>query len=195
MESIGKLLESVLAHYEKKEYAAAEKQVDELLAANPNFHRGWFLKGIILEETGRGDKAAEYMQKAGNVFTLMFRLAMQLQDADPQRALTYYDKLAEMDPQNNLVWFNRGLIYEKMGNRTEAATSFRHLFPVRELISRVLVPTLFMVFLFVGGIVMITKGDKTLAILVLTSAVFCLFWLKRDIGKALEMLSKKRQYK
>ncbi len=195
MESIGKLLEATLTHYEKKEYAQAEKLVDELLAGNPNFHRGWFLKGIILEETGRAEEAVQYMQKAGNVFTLMFRLALQLQDVDPQRALQYYNKLADMDPHNNMVLFNRGLIHEKLGNRTEAQASFRKLDLTRELISRIVVPLLFMLFLFGGGITMMTRGDKALASLVIASAVFCIFWLKRDAGKVLQMLSKKKNYK
>ncbi len=195
MESIGKLLESALEHYEKKEYVPAEKLVDELLAGNPNFHRGWFLKGIILEETGRAEEAVQYMQKAGNVFTLMLRLALQLQDVDPKRALLYYDKLSEMDPHNNIVWYNRGLIYEKMGSRNEAKESFRHLTPSKEIFSRIFVPLLFMLFLFGGGITMITKGDKSLALIVIASAVFCIFWLKRDAGRAFQMLSKKKQYK
>lgn len=195
MESIGKLLDSALEHYEKKEYGSAEKLVDELIAGNPNFHRGWFLKGIILEETGRTEEAAKYMEKAGNVFTLMFRLALQLQDSDPKRALTYYDKLTQMDPHNNMVWFNRGLLYEKSGDRDEARKSFRNLTPLREIISRIIVPLLFMLFLFGGGIMMITRGDKSLALIVIASAVFCIFWLKRDAGRALQMFSRKKKYK
>ncbi len=195
MESIGKMLEATLTHYEKKEYKEAEKLVDELLAGNPNFHRGWFLKGIILEETGRPEEAVQYMQKAGNVFTLTFRLALQLQDVDPHRALKYYDKLSDMDPHNNMVWFNKGLIHEKLGNRTEAQASFRKLDLTREMISRMVVPLLFMIFLFGGGITMMARGDRALASLVLASAVFCIFWLKRDIGKALQMLSKKKKYR
>jgi tetratricopeptide (TPR) repeat protein len=195
MEAVGKLLENILAHYEKKEYAAAEKLVNDLIEIDPNFHRAWFLKGIIFEETGRSDKAQEYFAKSGNVFTLMFRLALQLQDSDPLRALTYFDRLAEMDPQNNMLWFNRGLVYEKLGNRNEAAASFKHVAPGREILSRIVVPLLFMFFLTGGGIMMFLRGDKTLSSLVIASAVFCLFWLKRDMGKALQMFSKKKQYK
>ncbi len=195
MEATGKMLEATLTHYEKKEYPEAEKLVDELLSANPNFHRGWFLKGIILEETGREAEAAKYMEKAGNVFTLMFRLALQLHDVDPPRALGYYEKLTQMDPHNNMVWFNKGLVHEKLGDRTQAGKSFRNLAPAREIMSRIAVPLLFMLFLLGGGVTMMLKGDKTLAILVLASAVFCIFWLKRDMGTALEMLSKKSQYK
>ena len=57
MQSIGQLLEEALLHFEKKEYVKAGKLVDELLASNPEFHRGWFLKGVILEETGRPAEA------------------------------------------------------------------------------------------------------------------------------------------
>jgi len=46
MESIGKALEKTLMHYERKEYGAAEKFVDDLFAAQPDFHRGWFLKAL-----------------------------------------------------------------------------------------------------------------------------------------------------
>ena len=181
-------------HYEKKEYASAEKLVNDLIEIDPKFHRAWFLKGIIFEETGRPDEAGEFFAKSGNVFTLMFRLALQLQNSDPQRALSYFDRLTEMDPENNLVWLNRGLLLEQAGRRGEAAESFKHLSPGREILSRVFVPLLFMFFLAGGGIVMFMKGDKTLSLLVMASAVFCFFWLKRDAPKTLQMISKKRQY-
>lgn len=187
------MLEATLSHYERREYAAAEKIVDELLAANPDFHRGWFLKGIILEETGRAAEAAPHFARAGNVFTLMFRLAMQLEDVDPKRALAYYDRLVVMDPGNNLLWLNHGLLHEREGNKVQARTSFRNLRPGREVASRVLIPLGFMIVLLAGGLAMLQRGDRALASIVLVSAVFCLFWLKRDAGKALQMLSKKKE--
>lgn len=193
MESIDKMLEATLSLYEKKQYAAAEKIVDELLAANPNFHRGWFLKGIILEETGRAEEAAPHFAKAGNVFTLMFRLAMQLQEVDQQRALVYYDRLVTMDPGNNMLWLNRGLLHEKLGNMTEAMASYRRINPAREIASRILIPLGFMVVLLAGSIAMLRRGDMALASIVLLSAVFCVYWLSRDAGTALTMLSKKRK--
>ncbi|MDA8078359.1 MAG: tetratricopeptide repeat protein [Nitrospiraceae bacterium] len=194
MEAIGKILEASLQHYEKKEYAAAEKLIDELLAANPDFHRGWFMKGIILEETGRSSEAGQYLDKAGSVFTLMFRLAMQLEDIDPERSLSYYNRLVQMDPANNLLWFNRGLLCEKTGNTAEARASYGNLRPLREIASRILVPLGFMVIMIAGGIAMMKRGDRALASIVLASAIFCFFWLKRDAGKALQMISKKRKH-
>ncbi len=193
MQAIGKLLEASLQHYEKKEYAAAEKLLDELLAANPNFHRAWFMKGIILEETGRQSEADQYLAKAGSVFTLMFRLAMQLEEIDPERSLSYYNRLVEMDPANNLIWFNRGLLCEKTGNTTEARASFRNLRPMREIASRILIPLGFMVIMIAGGLAMVQRGDRALGSIVLSSAIFCFFWLKRDAGKALQMVSKKKK--
>lgn len=193
MEQVGKMLEKILDHYEKKEYNAAEKLVDQLLAGNPDFHKGCFLKGIILEETGRSGEAKKFLDKSGNVFTMMFRLALQLENADPARSLSYYDRLSQMDPGNNMIWFNRGLLYEKMGNSKEALASFKNLSPGREILSRIVVPLGFMLFLCGGGVMMIRRGNLTLASIVFASAVFCLFWLKRDAGKALQMISKKKK--
>jgi tetratricopeptide (TPR) repeat protein len=194
MESVGRMLEETLAHYEKREYGEALILVDKLLAANPNFHRGWFLKGIILEETGKKDEAEQCYQKAGNLFTLMFRLAMQLQNVDAERALIYYERVSLMDPQNNLVWYNKGLLHEKRNELDKARECFRNLEPVREIMSRIAIPLGFMIFLISGGIMMVRRDDKTFASIVFVSAVFCLFWLKRDGGKAIRMLMKKSKY-
>jgi tetratricopeptide (TPR) repeat protein len=195
MESIGKLLEKVIMLYEKKEYDGAEKAVDELLASHPDFHRAQFLKAVILEETGRSDEAEKHYAKAGNKFTLWIRLALTLHDVDPERAITYYERVSKMDPQNNLVWFNLGNLYEKMHRFDEARLCFRNLSPVKEIASRIFIPLGFMIFLVGGAILMIQRGEKVLASLVIASAVFCLVWLKRDGGKALQMLGKKNKYK
>jgi tetratricopeptide (TPR) repeat protein len=195
MESIGKLLEKIITHYEKKEYDSAEKAADDLLAAHPDFHRAQFLKAVILEETGRADKAEKHYAKAGNKFTLWLRLALLLHDVDPQRALMYYERVSKMDPQNNLIWFNLGNLYEKMGRIDKARACFRNLSPVKEILSRIFIPLGFMIFLVSGAIMMIHRGEKALASLVVASAVFCLFWLKRDAGKAVQMAVKKNKYK
>ena len=195
MQSITKQLEKIIAHYEKKEYGASEKAADELLASHPDFHRGQFMKAVILEETGRVREAEKHYEKAGNRFTLWSRLAMQLQESDPQRAIIYYERVTKMDPQNNLLWFNLGNLYETMGRRDDARRCFRNLAPVREIMSRILIPLGFLIFLVSGGVMMIQRGEKALSIVVIASAVFCLFWLKRDAGKAVQMIVKKNKYK
>jgi tetratricopeptide (TPR) repeat protein len=195
MQSISKQLEKIIAHYEKKDYDAAEKSVDELLASHPDFHRGQFLKAVVLEETGRASEAEKHYEKAGNRFTLWSRLAMQLHDIDPQRALTYYERVTKMDPQNNLLWFNLGNLYEKMDRTEDARSCFRNLSPLREVLSRIFIPLGFMIFLISGAIMMIQRDEKGLAAVVIASAVFCIFWLKRDAGKAVQMIVKKNKYK
>ncbi len=195
MESIGKALEKTLAHYERKEYDAAEKAVDELLASYPDFHRGQFLKAVILEETGRTSEAEKHYEKAGNRFTLWYRLAGQLQTVDPSRALMYYERVSKMDPQNNMIWFNLGNLYETMGKPDEARSCFRNLQPAKEVVSRILIPLGFMIFLVSGAVMMARRGDKGLTAVVIASAVFCLFWLKRDGGRALQMIMKRKKYR
>jgi tetratricopeptide (TPR) repeat protein len=195
VESIGKALEKTLSHYEKKEYAEAEKSVDELIRSHPEFHRGQFLKAVILEETGRGREAEKHYEKAGNRFTLWYRLALQLQDVDPERSLTYYKRVSDMDPQNNMIWFNLGGLYEKMGRIDEARRCFRNLSPAKEAVARILIPLGFIIFLASGAIMMFQRGEKGLTAVVVASAVFCLFWLKRDGGRAVQMIMKKRKYR
>jgi tetratricopeptide (TPR) repeat protein len=195
MEHIGKRLEEIITHYEKKEYESAEKAADALIATHPDFHRAQFLKAVILEETGRTDEAERHYAKAGNKFTLWARLALQLHDVDPRRAVTYYERVSKVDPQNNLIWFSMGNLYEKMGNIDNARRCFRNLSPVKEILSRIFIPLGFMIFLVSGALMMIHRGEKALASLAIASAIFCLFWLKRDAGKAVQMAVKKNKYK
>jgi len=185
-------LEKILAHYEKKEYESAEKLVDELIAAHPAFHRGQFLKAVILEETGRVAEAESHYAKAGNRLTLWSRLALQLHDADPQRALRYYERVSRMDPQNNLIWFSMGTLYEKQGRADEARACFRNLTPFREVLSGIVIPLGFLIIMLGGSAAMIKRGDTVIAVFLIASAVMCLLWLKRDGGRAVRMIVKKK---
>jgi tetratricopeptide (TPR) repeat protein len=191
MESISKLLNQILGHYEKKEYDAAEHAVDKLIVSHPDFHRGQFMKAVILEETGRAADAEKHYEKSGNRYTLWSRLAMQLQDIDPDRAIMYYERVTKMDPQNSMLWFNLGELYEKKGRPADARECYRNLSPVKEVLSKIFIPLGFMIFLISGGAMMIQRGERGLAAVVIASAVFCVFWLKRDAGKAIQMIVKK----
>ena len=191
MESISKLLNQIIEHYNNKDYDAAESAVDMLIAAHPDFHRGQFMKAVILEETGRANDAEQHYEKAGNRYTLWSRLAMQLQDIDPDRAIMYYERVTRLDPENNLLWFNLGELYEKKGRHDDARECYRNLSPVKEVLSKIFIPLGFMIFLISGGAMMIQRGERGLAAVVIASAVFCVFWLKRDAGKVIQMIVKK----
>ncbi len=192
MRSVGTLLEKILMHYEKKEYESAEKLADELIAAHPDFHRGQFLKAVVLEETGRAAEAESYYVRAGNRLTLWSRLALQLHDTDPQRALRYYERVSRMDPQNNLIWFSMGTLYEKQGRTDEARACFRNLSPFREVLSGIVIPLGFLIIMLGGCAAMIKRGDTVIAAFLIASALMCLLWLKRDGGRAVRMLAKKK---
>jgi Tfp pilus assembly protein PilF len=194
METVEDLLGKVLFYYERKEYASAEKAVADLLAAAPDFHRGWFLKGIILEETGRAEQAEECFVKSSNAHTLMVRLALQLQEKDPDRARIYFDRVLEHDPGNNFMHYQRGLLFERLGNPEEAAGSFRRISALREIMSRIFIPGGFLIFLLAGAAAMFQRGERVLSWIVLASALFCLVWIGRDSGLAIKMLLKKRKY-
>ena len=191
MESITKLLNQILAHYEKKEYGAAEKLVDGLLLSHPDFHRGQFMKAVILEETGRADAAEQHYARSGNKYTLWSRLAVQLHDIDPGRALIYYERSTKADPQNNQLWLELGTLYEKMGKPGDARTCYRNLSPVKEVLSRIVVPLGFIILLLSGALAMIQRGERGQTVVIVAAAVFCVFWLKRDAGKTVQMIIRK----
>jgi Tfp pilus assembly protein PilF len=194
MESLRLTLEKTLYYYEKKDYKNAEKGVDEMLSSNPDFPRALFLKAVILDETGRTDKAEEYYRKAGSTSLLWLRLALQLQESDPERALRYFTKVKEIDPENNLVWFSMGEIYEKLGRPEEARKCLNNISMMKEIVSKLLTPFGFLVIMIAGSIAMINRGNLGLGLLVVLSGIVCLVWLKRDGGRVIQMMQKKKKY-
>lgn len=194
MASIETLLKEILSQYEKKDYAAAEKAADELITAHPDFPRGQFLKAVILDETGRPAQAEQHYAKAGNKYTLWSRLALQIHDSDSERALIYYERVIKADPENDTVRFMLGSLYEKMGRTNEARSCFQGLQPVRESLSRILIPLGFLIIMISGAVITMKRGDRSLAFFLVLSAGVCLLWLKRDGGKAMRMWTKKKQY-
>ena len=195
MESIERLMEKMLRHYEKKEYSSAEKLANELLASQPTFHKAWFLKGVILEETGRSSEAEKMYEKAGNLFNMWIRLALQLHDVDAERAIEYYERALQLDCTFNLALLNKGLLYEKMGKLDEARACFRNLSPGKEVLSKVVIPAGFMALLLGSGLMLVQKGDWIISLFSFASTVVCFFWLKRDAGVAVKILLKKNKYK
>ena len=109
--------------------------------------------------------------------------------------MLYFNRVSEMDERNNMIWFYKGMLSEKIGNAEEAGRCFRNLSPLREILSRIIIPSGFMVFLIIGAVMMIKRGEMALSLVVIASAVFCIFWLKRDAGQAVQMVVKKNQYR
>jgi tetratricopeptide (TPR) repeat protein len=194
MESIKMLLESTLSSYEKKEYEKAEKGVDEMRAKHPDLNQALFLKAVILEETGRAKEAEEYYKKAGSSYTLWLRLALQLQEKDPARSLIYFKKTSEMDPENNMIWFELGAVQEKLGRANDAKKSYANISLKREIITKLLSPLGFLIIMVAGSIAMFQRGNFALGSLVVVSGIVCLLWLKRDGGKVLQMMKKKKKF-
>ncbi len=195
MASLRKALDKALSHYEKKEYAEAERGADALIEAYPDFTSAIFLKAVILEETGRKGEAEKYYGKCGPLYPLWYRLALQLQEADPERALKYFDKASSLDTGNNMIWYGMGSLYERLGKFDEARKCFRKISLQRDVVARLLSPLGFLIIMIAGSIAMLKHGDKAFASLVILSAIVCLFWLKRDGGHVLQMMIKQRKYR
>jgi hypothetical protein len=65
---------------------------------------------------------------------------------------------------------------------------------MKEVVSKLLSPIGFLIIMVAGSIAMFKRDNTGLAWLVVASGVVCLFWLKRDGGRALQMMQKKRKY-
>ncbi len=195
MTSMRKALDKALSNYEKKEYVEAERGADALIEAYPDFNRAIFLKAVILEETGRKGEAEKYYGRCDQLHSLWYRLALQLQEADPERALKYFDKVSTVDAGNNMVWYGMGSLYERLGKFDEARKCFQNISLQRDVIARLLSPIGFLIIMVTGSIMMLKHGDNAFALLVILSAIICLFWLKRDGGQVLQMLIKQRKYR
>ncbi len=195
MKSIRKALDKALSHFEKKEYSEAERGADALIEAYPDFNRAIFLKAVILEETGRRGEAEKYYGKCEQLHSLWYRLALQLQEADPERSLKYFDKVSAVDAGNNMVWYDMGNLYERLGKFSEARKCFQKISVQRDVIARLLSPLGFLIIMVTGSIMMLKRGDTAFASLVILSAIICIFWLKRDGGRVLRMLIKQRKYR
>lgn len=191
MNEMGRAFEKALHSYEEKDYEGAEKGVDIMLSLNPAFARALFLKAVILEDTGRADEAEEHFRKAGPISFFLLRLAMQLQERDPERALRHFKRVSELDAGNNIVWLNMGKIHERAGRHKEANACYRHISLPGEIMNKLIAPVGFFVVMLVSAITLLSHGDYPLASLVIGSGVICLFWLKRDGGRAIEMIKKR----
>lgn len=185
------LFESALRHYEKKDYTTAHNIIDKILDANPDFYKGWFLKGVIFKETGVMNKISDCFNKTFNIHELWFRLALQIENIDPERAIACYRETIQIDPKFNVAWYKMGLIFERLGILDEARKCFSNLSPLRDVFSKFVIPLAFCTGLFISGYVMIRRGEVPLSLLVTMSAMFCLFWLKHDGLTAVGMLKKK----
>jgi tetratricopeptide (TPR) repeat protein len=194
MESLRKTLEKTLQFYENKDFDNAEKGTDLMLEANPEFTRALFLKAVILEETGRTDKAEEYYRKAGSTSLLWLRLALQLQESDPERALRYFIKVKEIDSENNLIWFSMGKLYEKLKRPDQARKCFNNISLMKEIVSKLLSPLGFLIIMVAVSIAMFKRGNLGLGSLVALSGIVCLVWLKRDGGRVIQMMLRKKKY-
>ncbi len=148
-----------------------------------------------MRRPGERPEAEKMYEKAGNLFNMWIRLALQLHEVDPDRAIEYYERVLQLDRTFNLALLNKGLLYEKMGRLDEARSCFRNLSPGKELISKVVIPAGFMALLIGSGLMLVHKGDMIISMFSFASAVVCFFWLKRDAGMAIKMLMKKNKYK
>ncbi|MCX8070469.1 MAG: hypothetical protein N2738_08200 [Thermodesulfovibrionales bacterium] len=191
MHELAELLNKSLQEYEQKRYKEAEMWIDKLLIKDNQFEKALFLKAVICSETGRHDEASLYFSKTSNLSFLWLRLGLQIEQTDIDRALVCYDKVLSSNPSDNQALYLKGLLLEKKGFIDEASKCFRALNLMRDIVTKVFIPLGFFVLLALGSFMLISRGEHGLSFIVLISAMFCLFWLKRDGFETVKMFNSK----
>lgn len=87
------LVNMAVANIQKKDYKAAEKVFDELMAAHPKYSMNYLTRGAMYTEEG-----------------------------DTAKALADYDKAIQMDPYYAPAYGNRAILRYQMNNLTDALT-------------------------------------------------------------------------
>ncbi|HIJ60559.1 MAG TPA: hypothetical protein HPP56_08105 [Nitrospirae bacterium] len=191
MRDINEYFVKALQSYKQKDYEEVEFIIEKILNMDNQFEKAIFLKGVILYEKGKIKEADKLFQTFTNLSVWWLRLGLELEKTDEERAINCYNKALSINPTDNYTLLKKGLLMEKKGNYSESTKCFKAINPMRELLSRVIIPFGFMCLLSVGAFMLISKGENGLSFVVIISAIFCLSWLKRDAGNVLKMIYKK----
>lgn len=127
MKDAWQMYQTAWSLFKARAYEEAMQHINDALHLSPELTRGWFLKGVILEEMGKPEEAEPYFEKVSNLSTRWFILALEAQDAqfDPERNLSYYERVRELNDRNPAMWYNKGCLYQQLGLQEIADECFR----------------------------------------------------------------------
>lgn len=128
-------------HVSRGEIDMAEKDFDEIIKLNPKSASPLYNRAVFYNLIGNSEKALIDVNKAiqletnqkskilGNALILRARI---IADSEPTQSLNDYSKAALILPDNQEVFYNRGVAYMQIGKFTEALSDFKRaiqLFP------------------------------------------------------------------
>jgi tetratricopeptide (TPR) repeat protein len=111
-------------------FEAAVKDLEQVLAINPNEGEANFFVGLIADRTGNKRKAIDfytYALKADPDNTRAYNNRGVLYADMGQRdlAMSDYNEAIRSDPKNVMAWANRGILYSNYRNRKQAIADLR----------------------------------------------------------------------
>jgi tetratricopeptide (TPR) repeat protein len=124
----------VLARSGKTEEAVAE--FDQALAFDPNNAEALYSRGLLYQDKRQHQAAIDDFTAANGLTPqraepLLGRAISYLALDKVKEAIADLDEAAEADPQNAQIWTTRGLAYERVGDKTKAATCFARAVALR----------------------------------------------------------------
>ena len=99
-------------------YEEALACLDQALALNPQYGEAWYNKGAVLRLLERAEGVLAAYDRA---------IKLNPQNAlaeDYEEALATYDEVTKLNPQNTEMWYNKGVILDKLGRDEEALTAY-----------------------------------------------------------------------
>ena len=117
-----------------KAYPKCITQVNEALKIDKNLAKGYFIKGFAYKENGDTSKALSSFQTSVEINADYFDAYIQLGNIEAARkhpiALQYYNNALRLSPKSTEALYNRGLLYQNMGELDKAIEDYNSILKI-----------------------------------------------------------------
>ncbi len=122
-----------------KAYDKCLEQANEVLKINKNTAKAYFIKGFAYKETGDTSKALSSFQTSVELDADYYDAYIQLGNIEAKRkhpiALQYYNNALRLQPGSTEALYNRGLLYQNMGQLEKAGDDYNRILKIDRMYS------------------------------------------------------------
>ena len=120
-----------------KAYPYCLSEANEALKIDKNIAKAYFIKGFAYKETGDTSKAISSFQTAVEIQSEYYDAYIQLGNIEAARrhkiALQYYNNALRLQPNSTEALYNRGLLFQKMGQLEKAVMDYTLILKIDNL--------------------------------------------------------------
>ena len=117
-----------------KAYPQSISESNEALKIDKNSAKAYFIKGFAFKETGDTMKALSSFQTSVEIEPDYYDSYIQLGNIQAARknsiAIQYYNNALRIQSSNTEAYYNRGLLYQNMGNLSKAIEDYKALLTI-----------------------------------------------------------------